>query len=307
MRNGFVAMVMLMSTAGIASAQQVVVAAQKVVFTESKTEVRVTAEDVVARLMFFDRNHDGKVAIAELSERMQPLVARGDRTSDAALDATEIRDLALAPPLFTQVPNAASAGRYGFGDTVGQSSRLHIENTIDDLRLSAEVSAQAKRMGQAFADEMDAAARAHLSETMAPLLMPDAFTQFEADLARLATTRMFVVTSNEGSTTRTFTMVSGDPTVLLRRYQFGPEYLKAATAAMQTFRAEQQLDEARRSALVAQLSEILNEEDCDNLRAALARRPLVKGAGLVASAGGSPAAIEMLRFEADRAAASAAR
>ena len=280
MRNSFVAMVMLMSTAGMASAQQVIVAAQKIVATDQKEAAKVTADDVIARLMFFDRNQDGKVAIEELSERMQPLVARGDRTRDAALDASEIRDLATAPQqLFKQVSNAAAAGRYGFGDSVGQSSRMHIENTIDDLRLSAELSTQAKRIGQTFADRMEAAARAHVKEAMAPLLMPDAFVQFEADLAQLATSRMILMSSNEGSTTRTFMIVGSDPAMLLRRYTFGPDYLKAATAVMETFKAEQQLNDARRSALVAELSDILNQEDCDDLSAALARRPLVKGAG----------------------------
>lgn len=293
MRNGFVALLMLMSTAGTASAQHVLVAAQKVVVTGQTPEVRVTADDVIARLLFFDRNHDGKVGIDELSERMQPLVTRGDRTSDAALDATEIRDLALAPQqIVTKVPNASSTGRYGFGDAVGQSSRSHIENTIDDLRLSAEVGEQAKGLGQAFADEMDAAARAHLREAMAPLLMPDALAQFDADLARLENTRVFVMSDTNGSPAQTFVMVGRDPAMLLRRYQFGPEQLKAATAVMETFKAEQQLDDARRSALVGQLSGILNEEDCDNVRAALARRPLVKGTGLIAVAGGSAALIE---------------
>ena len=39
----------------------------------------VSPEQVVARLMSFDSNRDGRVAIDELSERMQGLVARGDR------------------------------------------------------------------------------------------------------------------------------------------------------------------------------------------------------------------------------------
>ena len=63
MRKDFVALVMLMSTAGMASAQQVVVAAQKLEVKVQPQDVRVTAEDVVTHLMFFDRNHDGKVAL----------------------------------------------------------------------------------------------------------------------------------------------------------------------------------------------------------------------------------------------------
>ena len=55
--------------------------------------------------------------------------------------------------------------------------------------------------------------------------------------------------------------------------------MKTATAAVETFKAEQQLDDARRSALVARLSDTLSNEESDNFRAALARRPLVKGLG----------------------------
>lgn len=290
MRNSFVALIMLMSTGGMASAQVVVSGLQTA--PAPAPGVQVTPDAVIARLMFFDRNQDGKVTVDELSERMQPLVVRGDRGGDAALDASEIRALALSPQQqFTPAQKVALAGRYGFGDTIGLSSRLHIENTIDDLRLSPALSEQAKRIGAAYADQMDAAAHARLKEAMAPLLMPDAFVQFEADLARLATTQMFMLTSSEGGTPRTFAIAGGDPTILLRRFQFGPEHLKAAMTVMETFKAEQQLNAARRSVLVAQLSGILSEEECENLDAALARRPLVKG-GIVAGKVGGAAAVE---------------
>ena len=53
-----------------------------------------------------------------------------------------------------------------------------------------------------------------------------------------------------------------------------------ATAAAETFKAEQQLDDVRRSALVARLSGILTDEERDNFSAALIRRPLVKRTGM---------------------------
>ena len=65
---------------------------------------------------------------------------------------------------------------------------------------------------------------------------------------------------------------------------------------METFKAEQQLDDARRSALVAQLSDILNQEDCDDLRAALARRPLVKGGGGLFVNGAVQGSIELQKM-----------
>jgi hypothetical protein len=48
------------------------------------------------RLMYFDGNADHRISRDELPERMQGLVARGDRNADAALDSSEIRALMVA-------------------------------------------------------------------------------------------------------------------------------------------------------------------------------------------------------------------
>ena len=46
-------------------------------------------------------------------------------------------------------------GGYSFGDTVGLSTRTHIENTIEDLRLAPQANQEAKRIASAFADELE--------------------------------------------------------------------------------------------------------------------------------------------------------
>jgi cytochrome c peroxidase len=51
---------------------------------------------VIERLMSFDGNGDHRISRAELPERMQGLIARGDRNADAALDSNEIRSLVSA-------------------------------------------------------------------------------------------------------------------------------------------------------------------------------------------------------------------
>jgi cytochrome c peroxidase len=51
---------------------------------------------VIERLVSFDRNADQRISRDELPERMQDLVARGDRNADAALGSDEIRDLVTA-------------------------------------------------------------------------------------------------------------------------------------------------------------------------------------------------------------------
>jgi cytochrome c peroxidase len=51
------------------------------------------SDPVTERLLSFDSNADHRISRHELPERMQGLVARGDRNADAALDSNEIRDL----------------------------------------------------------------------------------------------------------------------------------------------------------------------------------------------------------------------
>ena len=50
----------------------------------------------IERLVSFDANADRRISRDELPERMQGLVARGDRNADAALDPDEIRALVIA-------------------------------------------------------------------------------------------------------------------------------------------------------------------------------------------------------------------
>jgi hypothetical protein len=66
--------------------------------TVSPDRGTASPDHIVARLMSFDRNDDGKVQTAELAERMQGVMARGDVDKDGALDQTELLALATAPP-----------------------------------------------------------------------------------------------------------------------------------------------------------------------------------------------------------------
>ena len=72
--------------------------------------------DVIARLVSCDANKDGHVSREELPERMQALVARGDKNADAALDSDEIRALVNAStsdrirPSFRPLPSEGLPG-----------------------------------------------------------------------------------------------------------------------------------------------------------------------------------------------------
>ena len=54
----------------------------------------VATDDLVERLMGFDKNGDGKITKDELPERMHVLIEEGDRNGDGALDREELRRLA---------------------------------------------------------------------------------------------------------------------------------------------------------------------------------------------------------------------
>ena len=71
---------------------------------------------VIERLVSFDVNADGRISRNELPERMDGLVARGDRNADAALDSDEIRALvnaASSPPARVSFRPQSSEGLPG--------------------------------------------------------------------------------------------------------------------------------------------------------------------------------------------------
>jgi hypothetical protein len=60
----------------------------------------VSADELIERLMKYDKNGDGKLTKDELPERMHALIEQGDRNGDGALDRDEIRRLAERGPPF---------------------------------------------------------------------------------------------------------------------------------------------------------------------------------------------------------------
>ena len=308
MRYGWSALLLLIVSAAAASAQeQVLVSARAPVVDPSarrdlhipatpfgRTEVNVSPDQVVARLMTFDRNGDGKVATAELSERMHVIVGRGDTSGDGALDDSELRALTARRLEFVSLAlQQLRSGGYGFGDSVGLlSTRSHIHNTIEDLRLTPEANGEAKRLATTFVDQRENAARAKLRSALVPMLAPEQAAEFERNVtSQVAKGRTIRMTSPDGTSTQTFTsavFTSGaDPLSMLDRYLLTPDERKTAAAAIESFKTDQQLDEAGRSALVAQLAYVLTGEESDNFRAALARRPVVKTSGVIGGVVGS--------------------
>jgi hypothetical protein len=103
------------------------------------TGATATVDDVVARLLSFDRDKDGRVTRVELPECMQAILPRGDANFDDALDAGEIRTMSHRPAELTGrgFPQLRGGG-YGFADEGSVSSLSHIRGALDDLRLAAD-------------------------------------------------------------------------------------------------------------------------------------------------------------------------
>jgi Ca2+-binding EF-hand superfamily protein len=72
-----------------------------------------TADELLALLMSFDKNKDGKLSKAEVPERQQGLFERGDTDKNGVLDAAELKkvtaDQAAAPPAPPRPPRGGFA------------------------------------------------------------------------------------------------------------------------------------------------------------------------------------------------------
>jgi hypothetical protein len=115
---------------------------------------QVDAETVIVpRVMSFDANGDGRVAAAELPDRMQDLVTRGDRNGDAALDREEIRAMASSSVVVGEGKGMPPRRTREIRITLRTSSDPGLGGLIEDLELPTDRRAQAfAAVAQAEAD-----------------------------------------------------------------------------------------------------------------------------------------------------------
>jgi hypothetical protein len=253
----------------------------------------LAVDDVLARVLAFDRDGDGSVAKAELIERMQPLVSRGDVDGNGALDAGEIRALARAPRKALQVQGIHS-GTYGFADEEELSSRSHIENTLDDLRLDGATRHRARTVAFQYVDALEKTATADLLTDLQGLLTTEQLTDASATVERQlrgrtggnAVVRHEVIhfehaVNGAKVTTRAsvfFASHLGGLEGRIASYQLPSPKAEQARAAALRFKTRLRLGPGERSQLVAALKDALDDEERDNFAAAIARRPVVQSA-----------------------------
>ena len=131
---------------------------------------------VIERLESFDANGDHRLSRDELPERMQGLVARGDRNADAALDSEEIRSLVTA----------ASSGRVSFSFRAEPSEGL--PGVVKDLKLPAEKHERALAIvsRHKLPRSINEATSSSLFGEMKALLDDEEYENFVAATARLS-------------------------------------------------------------------------------------------------------------------------
>jgi hypothetical protein len=160
----------------------------------------ISVDDIVERIMAFDKNKDGKVTKDELPERMHHLIALGDTNKDGALDRDEIKKLAshATAPGGLGVRGGTRGGFGGGGFGVRGDIRIGpgpgpgpglgaIEGVVDDLKLPGKKKDQALAAVKAHEENvrklMDQA-RAELLQKMKEILSEEEFQDFKAALDR---------------------------------------------------------------------------------------------------------------------------
>ena len=132
-------------------------------------------DDVVNRILSFDRNHDGRIGKEELPERMEMLVTQGDRDGDRFLTALEVRTIADpfdAPP--RESPRI-------------QLKRVTMVDIVSDLRLSGskrDIAMSLARGHRVTDTNLGSIAHAELYEWLAHLLDAEEYENFVAAAAR---------------------------------------------------------------------------------------------------------------------------
>jgi hypothetical protein len=200
----------LIAALALAGASVAQAPGQKGVFLKGRfPPSHIPVEDIVERVMAFDKNKDGKVTRDELPERMHHLIALGDTNKDGALDRDEIRKLVttLPPPPGGFGGRAKGFGGFGTFSRVGGGplgpgpgglvgpgpggligpGPVGIEGVVDDLKLPGKKKDQAMAAVKAHHENvrklMDQA-RDELMQKMKEILSEEELNDFRAALDR---------------------------------------------------------------------------------------------------------------------------
>ena len=238
-------------------------------------------DDVVARLMSFDRNNNGTIEKDELAERMYTVMDRGDANGDGCLDRNELMKLATAKPATTAV-RGFGHGSYMIGPDTEVSSRPHLEGALDDLRLAAARKAPALAIVTTFSQTLDTNAQAELVDVMKAILTPEQQARFTTALEqerRPAAQRAETSTDQPMKAVKVGAIATSEFTVAT--FRLAPEVNGRAMAALKQYRSRLRPNEADRVELGRQLASVLTKEESEDFLAAIARQPVAAAEGFV--------------------------
>ena len=243
-------------------------------------------DDVIARLMSFDRNNDGKVQKTELAERMYGVMARGDADGDGALDRSELLTLANARPT-EMVVRGFGHGRYMIGSETDLSSRRHFEGAIEDLRIGFARREPALAIVRTFIGTREASLEGELLDVLRSILSEEQMRTVTTSLERerrLGLPRMLSVSrpDTQAGVAQSQVSIVALGSDLERRvvsFNLSPEMNSRAVAALKEYRTRLRPNDADRAELGRQLASVLTREECDDFLAAIARQPVVAADG----------------------------
>ena len=132
----------------------------------------VTADDLVERVMVFDKNKTGKVAKEDLPERMQHLIALGDTNGDGCLDRAELVKLAMSKS--ARGPNQGRA--FSTADAERALARLPL---VEPAKTKAQAAVDAHKEATRKAGDQR---RANLLQQMRETLSEEQFKRFTEGL-----------------------------------------------------------------------------------------------------------------------------
>jgi hypothetical protein len=146
----------------------------------------LTVDQIVDRIMSFDKNKDGKITKDELPERLQNLIEKGDTNKDGALDKDEIK--ALATKLQTE--GFGGFGRFGgfpgFGGGRGFGPGAPAERALTDLNLSDQKKKDAAealvKAHEENVKKLMELARSELLLKMKDVLSDEEYKKFKTEL-----------------------------------------------------------------------------------------------------------------------------
>jgi len=184
-------------------------------------------------------------------------------------------------PVAATVPGFRNGGGggYTFGDQVSLSTRTHVEDALDDLRLMPIAHQQALAIVRPFMDRLEADATAVLLKDLEGQMSSAQLGRFKLMLDRQMSGNNMpaqIMTRPDGTRVNVFRLFGPDPAQVINSFALPPDQTKLALAAFEGFKDRIRPAGADREALLDELKNVLSDEERENFGGALQRRPLVK-------------------------------